>query len=87
MTKSLVRVLGAFLDTLYLNVYQTDSNFQVVKKRLPDELKLELQQLKELAQEEEENIPTRFSFDGRPLLMMTKGSEGFNWILATIALG
>ncbi|GCE03649.1 hypothetical protein [Dictyobacter aurantiacus] len=78
---SRVKVLGAFLDTLYLNVYQTDTNFQIVKKKLSDELKLELQQLKELAQEEEENIPTRFSFDGRPLLMMTKGSEGFNRIL------
>ncbi|GCE20369.1 hypothetical protein [Dictyobacter kobayashii] len=81
MNESIVRILGAFLDTLYLNVYQTDTNFQVVKKKLSDELKLELQQLKEQAQEDEENIPTRFSFDGKPLLMMMKGSEGFNWIL------
>ncbi|GLV57145.1 hypothetical protein KDH_39830 [Dictyobacter sp. S3.2.2.5] len=81
MTESLVKILGAFLDTLYLNVYQTDSNYQIVKKKLSDELKEELQALKDLAQEEEENIPTRFVFDGRPLLMMTKGGEGFNWIM------
>ncbi|GCE27896.1 hypothetical protein KDA_33800 [Dictyobacter alpinus] len=76
-----VKVLGAFLDTLYLNVYQTDSSYQVVKKKLSDELKAELQLLKDEAQEEEENIPTRFVFDGQPLLMMMKGGEGFNWIL------
>ncbi|GCE20078.1 hypothetical protein [Dictyobacter kobayashii] len=81
MEESMIRLLGAFLDTLYLNVYQTDTSFQVVKKKLPNELKLELQQIKEQAQEEEENIPTRFSSDGKPLLMMLKGSEGFNWIL------
>ncbi|GCE17300.1 hypothetical protein KDK_11000 [Dictyobacter kobayashii] len=39
MNESLVRISGAFLDTLYLNVCQTDSNFQIVKKKLPDELK------------------------------------------------
>jgi hypothetical protein len=76
-----VRILRVFVDTLYLNVYQTDASYRPTKKGTSDELKLELQQLKDLAQELEENIATQFVFDGSPLLMMTKGSEGFNWII------
>ncbi|BCL82833.1 hypothetical protein ccbrp13_52980 [Ktedonobacteria bacterium brp13] len=74
-----VRILGVFVDTLYLNVYQTDIRFQPVKKGISEELKLKNQKLKDLAQELEENIPTRSVFDGSPLLTMTKGSEGFNF--------
>ena len=76
-----VRILGAFIDTLYLNVYATDASYQVVKIKIPDELKLELDQWKQMAQDEEENILTRFVFDGQPLLMTMKGAEGFNWII------
>jgi len=86
MQGSSVCILGAFVDTLYLNVYQTDVRYQPVKKGISEELKLELQQLKDLAQELEENIATRFVFDGSPLLMMTKGSEGFNWIMRNTSI-
>ena len=48
-----VRILGAFIDTLYFNAYQTDASFQIVKKKLPDDLRVELDQWKEQAQEEE----------------------------------
>jgi hypothetical protein len=76
-----VHILGAFVDTLYLNAYQTDASFRIVKKKLSDDLRLELDQWKAQAQDEEENVPTRFEVDDWPLLMMMKGSEGFNWIM------
>lgn len=76
-----VRALGQFLDTLVLNVYPTDRQFQVERREMDGELKAELQDYKERAQEAEEDIPTRFAFRGLPLLMKTKGSEGFQWIL------
>ena len=50
------------------------------------EVKLELQQLKDLAQELEENIATQFVFDGSPLLMITKGAEGFNWLMKNASI-
>lgn len=83
MNISSVRVLGAGPDTYVLNVYSTNASFEPGKKQLSRDLKAELDLLKKRAQEEEEDIPTRFIFDGFPLLMRTKGSEGFNWILHT----
>ncbi len=74
--------LGAFLDTLVLNVYPTTTNYAVEKKKMAPELKTELDLLKQRAQDEEEDIPTRFVFNSVPLNMKTKGSEGFNWILS-----
>lgn len=37
-----VRIIETFADTLYLNVYQTDVRFQLVKEGIAEELKLEL---------------------------------------------
>jgi hypothetical protein len=34
LMSSPVRVLRAFIDTLYLNAYQTDASFQIVKKAM-----------------------------------------------------
>ncbi|GHO62333.1 hypothetical protein KSC_012250 [Ktedonobacter sp. SOSP1-52] len=78
---SAVRVLGAFVDTLVLNIYQTRADFQVIKGRLDSELLEELKALKEKAQDDEEPVETRFSFCKVPLLMTAKGGDGFQWIL------
>jgi hypothetical protein len=79
--ESLVKILGAFLDTLVLNVYPTDHGFEIEERRLDPLLKEELMLLKEQAQEAEEEIPTRFVFREKPLLMKAKGGDGFNWIM------
>jgi hypothetical protein len=79
--ESLVKILGAFLDTLVLNVYPTDHGFEIEERRLDPLLKEELILLKEQAQEAEEEIPTRFVFREKPLLMKAKGGDGFNWIM------
>ena len=75
-----VRIVGSGVDTLVLNIYPTDSAGTVVKRRVDDDLQEELRLLKEQAQAEEEDVVTRFVFGGN-LLMRTKGSEGFHWIL------
>jgi hypothetical protein len=79
--ESRVKILGAFLDTLVLNVYPTDATFQVEERRIDPLLREELTLLKEQAQELEEDFPTRFAFLDAPLLMRAKGGDGFNWIM------
>ena len=79
--ESLVKILGAFLDTLVINVYPTDHAFELEERRIDPLLKEELMLLKEQAQEAEEEMPTRFVFRGKPLLMKAKGGDGFNWIM------
>src|SRR5947209_12077896 len=79
--ESLVKILGAFVDTLVLNVYPTDHAFEVEERRVDPLLQEELMLLKEQAQEIEEDFPTRFTFNGAPLLMRAKGGDGFNWIM------
>ena len=79
--ESMVRILGAFIDTLVLNIYPTDHDFEIEERRIDESLKEELMLLKGQAQEAEEDIPTRFAFNGAPLLMRAKGGDGFNWIL------
>ncbi len=81
MMKSPVRILGAFVDTLVMNVYPTNGQFEIERVEMSPALKTELEQWKKLAQDREEDIPSRFIFGGSNLLMRTKGSEGFNWIL------
>ncbi len=76
-----VRIVGCGVDTLVLNIYPTDSEGEVVKRRVDEALQEELRLLKERAQAAEEDVVTRFVFDGGNLLMRAKGSEGFNWIL------
>src|SRR3954451_19313140 len=79
--ESLIHILGAFPDTLVLNVYPTDHVFEVEERRVDALLQEELMLLKEQAQEIEEDVPTRFAFNGAPLLMRAKGGDGFNWIM------
>jgi len=79
--ESLVKILGAFVDTLVLNVYPTDQAFEIEERRVDPLLQEELKLLKEQAQELEEDVPTRFAFNGAPLLMHAKGGDGFNWIM------
>ena len=78
---SSVKIVGSGVDTLVMNIYPTDSAGTVVKRRVSSDLQEELTLLKERAQVEEEDIASRFVFDGGNLFMRTKGSEGFNWIL------
>ncbi|HEY4032916.1 MAG TPA: hypothetical protein VGL94_03015, partial [Ktedonobacteraceae bacterium] len=79
--ESMVKILGAFLDTLVLNVYPTDAKFEIEERRVDPHLQEELMLLKEQAQELEEDVPARFAFNGAPLLMRAKGGDGFNWIM------
>ncbi len=83
---SQVEIVGCGADTVVLNIYPTDTNFQVVPRRVAAELQEELSVLKQRAQDEEEDIASRFVFSGANLLMRTKGSEGFNWILHSASL-
>jgi hypothetical protein len=76
-----VRIVGSGVDTLVLNIYPTDSEGVIVQRRVDEALQEELRLLKERAQAAEEDVVTRFVFDGGNLLMRAKGSEGFNWIL------
>jgi hypothetical protein len=78
---SSVRIVGFGVDTLVLNIYPTDSEGVIVQRRVDEALQEELRLLKERAQAAEEDVVTRFVFDGGNLLMRAKGSEGFNWIL------
>ncbi len=53
-----------------------------VKSELSESLQAELMILKEVAQQDEEEVPTRWSFCGQPLIMQPKGGQhGFLWIL------
>jgi hypothetical protein len=88
-SQSPVRLLAAFVDTLVLNVYPTDLDFNPTKRRIDGELLEELDQLKQLAQDNEEPVPTRFIFPAGSdahLFMKEKGGEGFNWILSNSQL-
>lgn len=86
LSASSVRVLAAFVDTLVLNVYPTDPAFQQIKGRVSPDLQDELTRLKEQAQEQEEDLETRFVFAGVPLCMTRKGKDGFQWILRSAKL-
>jgi len=77
----MVKILGAFVDTLVLNIYPTDHDFEIEERRVDESLKEELMLLKGQAQEAEEDVPTRFAFNGASLLMRAKGGDGFNWIM------
>jgi hypothetical protein len=79
--ESMVKILGAFVDTLVLNIYPTDHDFEIEERRVDEHLQEELMLLKGQAQELEEDVPTRFAFNGAPLLMRAKGGDGFNWIM------
>ena len=78
---SAVKIVSACVDTLVLNVYPTDGSYQIERHDLPEGLKVELELLKKLSQDQEEPIPSRFAFQRANLKMTPKGSEGFNWIL------
>jgi hypothetical protein len=74
-------VLGAFADTLVLNVLPTDPEFAVERRELRAELCEELHGYKFLAQERDEEVPLPYAFAGVPLLMMPTGGKGFFWIV------
>ena len=79
---SRIHILGRGLDTLILNIYPTDAEGDSVNVRLPDVLEQELNLYKEQAQHLEEEVPTRWAFQGETLFMKDKGGSHFKWILS-----
>lgn len=76
-----VRLLGVNPDTLVVNVLPVDMTGEIVKRPLLDSLQAELDQWKELAQNEDEPVPTRWVFEGSNLFMLDKAGAPFKWIL------
>jgi hypothetical protein len=81
LIESQVKIVSSCVDTLVLNCYPTNGSFEIEPRKMPVELREELEQLKALAQEAEEPVTTRFVFNGANLHMQAKGGDGFNWIL------
>jgi hypothetical protein len=82
--KSDVKIVSQCPDTLVLNCYPTDSNYQIERHEMSMSLRGELEQLKKFAQDKEEPIASRFLYPletGSNLMMQAKGGDGFNWIL------
>lgn len=79
--ESPVKILSMCPDTLVLNCYPTNAEYEVTKRDMLPELRASLEELKKLAQLKEEPVPTRFTFGGYELKMQAKGGDGFNWIL------
>ncbi len=79
--QSPVKLLSVCPDTLVLNVYPTNGHYQIERVDMSLALKGELEQLKKLAQDLEQPVPSRFIFRGSNLKMQAKGGDGFNWIL------
>src|SRR5690349_23286598 len=77
-----IRILGRGLDTLILNIYPTDEQGDIVNVRLSEVLEKELTLYKERAQELDEEVPTRWAFEGETLFMKDKGGSHFRWILS-----
>jgi hypothetical protein len=82
MSADRIRILGPGLDTLILNIYPTDEQGSVINGRLPELLEQELNLYKERAQELDEEVPTRWVFQGETLFMKDKGGSHFKWILS-----
>jgi len=78
---SRIRILGRGLDTLILNIYPTDDEGDIIQQRLPELLEQEMNLYKERAQELDEEVPTRWAFQGENLFMKDKGGSHFKWIL------
>lgn len=74
-------ILGFGPDTAYYTIRPTDPACQPVKRELDAELQEELQMLKSQAQEQDEYVPTRWSFEGQNLFMRDKGGSQFKWIM------
>jgi hypothetical protein len=80
---SRMHILGRGLDTLIVNIYPTDEQGDIINKRLHEVLEQELTDYKEQAQEADEEIPTRWVFEGETLFMKDKGGSHFKWILSS----
>lgn len=76
-----IHLLGRGMDTLIVNIYPTDSEGDIVKERLSEALEQELTLYKERAQLVDEDVPTRWVFQGENLFMKDKGGSHFKWIL------
>jgi hypothetical protein len=74
-------ILGAFLDTLVLNVVPADGLGKKTSREFSDGLKRALDLYKAQAQHEDDDILTDFSFEQCTLLMTPKGGKGFYWIM------
>jgi len=82
-----VKIVGRGVDTLVMNVSYADAAFQPIKQELAEDLQEELETLQKEAREVEEQIPTRWAFQGIALYMQPKGSRGpWRWVLRSSLL-
>lgn len=73
--------LGAFIDTLILNVVPTVASGEMTRRAFSSDLQQQLSTYKEQAQEEDGPIITPFTFEGCSILMQPKGGTGFLWVM------
>jgi hypothetical protein len=73
--ESLVKILGAFVDTLVLNVYPVDTQLQVEERRVDPLLQEELKLLKEQAQEIEEDVPSNTRLFKHGMVSLAENDE------------
>src|SRR5215813_12637793 len=73
--------LGFGPDTATYTIRPTDRDFQPIKQELSEELQEELEVLKKQAQDEDEQVPTRWIFEEQTLFMQDKGGSQFKWII------
>jgi hypothetical protein len=71
-----VKSVDRGVDTLVLNVFYADKQFQPVKEELVQELRDELNMLQQEARENEALLGMRWKFRGVHLFMQEKGSRG-----------
>jgi hypothetical protein len=81
LPSSSVRVVACGLDTVVATILPVDGVGDPVTCALPDALQAELDAYKLQAQEQEERVPTRWTFAGTPLFMLDKAGAPFKWIM------
>jgi hypothetical protein len=76
-----LRVVACGLDTVVATILPVDSQGNVAREELPASLQEELDAYKLQAQQDEEKVPTRWTFAGTPLFMLDKAGAPYKWIL------
>ena len=74
-------ILACGPDTVYYTIRPTDEQFQPVRQELDADLQMELELLKQQAQQFDEKVATRWAIDGKTLYMRDKGGSQFKWIM------
>lgn len=71
-----IKIVGRGVDTLVLNLYYADKQFQPIKQELDGNLQEELNRLQGEARLAESPLASRWAFRGFTLFMKEKGSRG-----------